>query len=290
MGACAMVLLGASIAVSQELVDVPVFLVQAIRYSIAVPVLLMLATLAHAPIVRPRGREWWWLAGVAAMGLVLFNVAVVRGVAHAEPAVIAVAVACVPVLLGVIEPLARRSSPRRRVLLAAVVVTAGSVLVLGLGRTDALGVMWAVLALASEAAFTLLAMPVLPRHGAWGVSLHAVWMAAVMLIVLSLITEKPTSITRLTTADWAAIAYLAVMVTAVTFVLWYSAVATLGAGQVGLLTGISPISAAVAGIVTADQLPRPVAWLGIFIVVSGLALGLWSPSKPGSDSQPTTNG
>src|SRR5262249_27897412 len=76
------------------------------------------------------------LAGIAATGLVLFNVAIVRGVAHAEPAVIAVAVACVPILLGVLGPLLERRAPRRHVLLGAAVVTAGSVLVVGGGVAD----------------------------------------------------------------------------------------------------------------------------------------------------------
>ena len=38
-------------------------------------------------------------------GLVLFNVALVAGSRHAEPAVLGVAVACVPPVLAVIGPL-----------------------------------------------------------------------------------------------------------------------------------------------------------------------------------------
>jgi drug/metabolite transporter (DMT)-like permease len=132
-----------------------------------------------------------------------------------------------------------------------------------------------------------LAIPILPRLGPWGVSLHAVWIAALMLIVLSIATEDPASITRLTAADWAAITYLAVMVTAVTFGLWYSAVAALGAGKVGLLTGISPVSAAVTGVVAIHQVPRPLVWVGMLIVVSGLTLGLSSPATSSGESGST---
>ena len=70
------------------------------RYAAAL--LLLLSRVAGVDIVRPRGGEWLWLGGIAATGLVLFNVAVVRGVGHAEPAVIAVAVACVPVVIGLL--------------------------------------------------------------------------------------------------------------------------------------------------------------------------------------------
>jgi hypothetical protein len=73
-----------------------------LRYGAAFLLLAAMARPMRAVIVRPRGREWCYLAGIAATGLVLFNVAVVRGDAHAEPAVVAGAVACVPVLLGVV--------------------------------------------------------------------------------------------------------------------------------------------------------------------------------------------
>ena len=273
-GILAMTLVGGSVGVSRTLTGAPLFAAQAIRYAAAAGILLAVARSARIPILRPRGREWLWLSGIAATGLVLFNVAIVRGVAHAEPAVIAVAVACVPVLLGVAGPLAEHQAPGRRMLLAALVVTGGSVLVEGAGRTDATGVAWAAVALLCEAAFTLLAVPVLPRHGAWGVSVHSAWIGTLMLIVLGGVTEGPGAAGRLTAADWAAMGYLAIMVTAVAFVLWYSTVAALGAGPAGLLTGIAPAAAAVAGIVIGSQSPRPLVWLGILIVICGLAIGL----------------
>jgi drug/metabolite transporter (DMT)-like permease len=269
-----MVIVGSSVGVSRTLTHAPLLAAQAVRYAIAVPILLAVARSAPAPVVRPRGREWLWLGGISATGLVLFNVAIVRGVAHAQPAAIAVAVAFAPVLLGVIGPLLQGQAPRGQILVAAAVVTAGSVLVEGAGRTDAAGLAWAAVALVCEAAFTLLAVPVLPRHGAWGVSVHSVWIGAVMLAVLSAVTEGPAAISRLSLADWAAVGYLAVMVTAVAFILWYSTVAALGPGPVGLLTGIAPVSAALTGIMMGSQAPRPLMWLGMLVVIGGLVTGL----------------
>ncbi|MBY8848444.1 DMT family transporter [Saccharothrix longispora] len=273
-GITAMVLVGGSVGVSGALVDAPLFTAQAVRYAAAIVVLALAARLFRVPVVRPRGREWWWLAGIAATGLVLFNVAVVRGVAHAEPAVVAVAIACVPVVIGVVGPLLERRTPQGPVLVAAVVVTAGAALVEGAGRADAQGVAWAAVAMVCEAAFTLLAIPVLGRHGAWGVSLHSVWLGAVMFGVLGLVAEGAGAVTEVTATQWAAVAYLAVMVTAVAFVLWYSTVAALGSGRVGLLTGVAPVAAALAGIAVGSRAPGPLVWAGMAVVVLGLALGL----------------
>lgn len=273
-GAVAQTLVGSSVGVSRELTAAPLFTAQAIRYVSAAVLLLALARRAGVRPVRPRGREWLYLGGIAALGLVLFNIAVVRGVTHAEPAVIAVAVACVPVILGVLGPLLEHRAPSRRVLLAAVTVTAGGALVEGTGHTDAIGLAWAAVALVCEAAFTLLAVPLLRRHGAWGVSIHAVWIGALMFAALGLAVEGPGAAGRLGAADWAAMAYLTVMVTAVAFLLWYSTVAALGAGPVGLLTGIAPVSAALVGVALGGAAPGLSVWAGVLIVLAGLAVGL----------------
>jgi drug/metabolite transporter (DMT)-like permease len=284
-GTAGMVLVGSSVGVSRHLVDAPLFTAQAVRYAMAAVLLLGACLAGGVRPVRPRGREWLWLAGVAASGLVLFNVAVVRGVAHAEPAVIAVAVACAPVVLGVLGPLMQRHAddslgkprsvrPAGSVVVAAVVVTAGSVLVEGTGTADATGVCWAAVALACECGFTLLALPVLGRHGAHGVSLHAVWMGAVMFAVLGLTVEGPVAVLTLTAAQWVAVGWLAVAVTAAAFVLWYSAVRRLGPARAGLITGVAPVSAALTGSLLGAPLPGPGVWLGISVVLGGLAAGL----------------
>ena len=273
-GVAGMVVVGSSVGVSRALTDAPLFTAQAVRYAAAAVILLLLAKALGVSIHRPHGREWCWLIGVAVTGLVIFNVAVVRGVAHAEPAVIAVAVACAPVLISVIGPLLEGRRPTPRLLAAAAVVTAGSVLVAGTGRADPVGVIWAVVALCCEAGFTLLAVPVLRRLGPWGVSVHAVWIAAVMLAVMAVITEGPTAAALLEPDHWAAIGYLAVMVTAVAFLLWYSAVAALGSARAGLLTGVAPVAAAVSGALLGAGLPGVPVWAGMLLVVCGLAVGL----------------
>jgi drug/metabolite transporter (DMT)-like permease len=266
-----MACVGSSVAVSQTIIDAPLFTLQALRYALAAG--LLLACAAARPLPRPRGVEWLWLAGVALSGLVLFNVAVVRGVAHAEPAVIGVAVASVPLLLAVAGPLLAGARPAVSVVIAAAVVSAGAVLVQGSGRTDLVGLGWAAVVLLTEVGFTLLAVPVLGRLGPWAVSLHAVWIAALALLVLAVVLEGPLAVTRLDAGDVLAAAHLAVVVTALAFVLWYSAVRRLGAGRAGLVTGVVPVTAAVGGVLLGGPPPAVTVWLGMAVVAAGLVIG-----------------
>ncbi|MEU2348827.1 DMT family transporter [Modestobacter sp. NPDC049651] len=273
-GSLAMTAVGGSVAVSGLLAGGPLLTGQALRYAVACLLLVAVVRARGQRVVRPRGREWLWLLGVTGAGLVVFNLALVAGSAHAEPAVLGVAVACVPLLLAVVGPLLEGRRPLPVVLLAAGVVTAGAALVEGFGRTDGTGLVWALVVLACEAGFTLLAVPVLGRLGPQGVSVHTTWLAALAFAALGLQQEGATAVTRLTGADLLALAFLAVAVTALAFVLWYGAVRTLGAGRAGLLTGIAPIAAAVAGVVLGGPVPHPSVLLGVAVVGGGLALGL----------------
>ena len=289
-GTGAMICVGGSVAVSGVLAHAPVFTAEALRYALACLILLALARLAGRRLVMPRGAEWLWLAGIAVTGLVLFNVALVAGSRHAEPAVLGVAVAFVPAVLAVIGPLLEGSRPRAAGVAAALVVTCGAALVQGLGRTDGLGIAWAAVVFGCEAAFTLLAIPVLGRHGPWGVSVHTTWIAAVIFAAIGLVHEGPGAAARLGTRDWLAVGYLAVAVTAVAFVMWYSGVGRLGASRAGLLTGVAPVAAAAAGVLLGGPAPRPLVWAGLAVVAAGLALGLRGPAakrrRPANPARP----
>ncbi len=279
-GATAMVCVGGSVSVSRVLVGAPLLTAQALRYAAACLLLLAIARGGARPVLRPRRVEWLWLLGVTLTGLVVFNLALVRGARHAEPAVLGVAVACVPVLLAAVGPLLEGRPPRRTALAAALVVTCGAVLVQGVGRSDGTGLLWAVVVFACEAAFTLLALPVLRRIGPWGVSVHTTWLAAAVFGVLGLLTEGPGAAARLDRGDLLAVGYLAVAVTALAFVLWYSSVARLGAGRAGLLTGIAPVAAAASGVLLGEPAPRALVWAGIAVVAGGLVLGLPGGRRP----------
>jgi drug/metabolite transporter (DMT)-like permease len=269
-----MVCVGGSVAVSSVLAGAPVFTAEAVRYGLACLLLVTLARATGRTLTRPRGTEWLWLAGIAVTGLVVFNLALVEGAGHAEPAVLGVAVACVPAVLAIVGPLLEGSRPQGKAIAAALVVTGGAGLVQGLGRADAAGIAWAAVVFGCEAAFTLLAIPVLNRHGPWGVSVHTTWLATAMFALIGEIKEGPAAITELTRSDWLAIGYLAVAVTAVAFVLWYSSVSRLGASRAGLLTGIAPVAAAASGVLLGGPAPRPLVWAGMAVVAAGLALGL----------------
>ena len=118
--------------------------------------LVALARMAGRRLTWPRGAEWLWLSGIAVTGLVVFNLALVEGSRHAEPAVLGVAVACVPAVLAVIGPLLEGTRPRSRMVAA--------VRRLGAGRA---GLLTGVAPVAAAVTGVLLGAPA-PRPLVWG--------------------------------------------------------------------------------------------------------------------------
>ncbi len=304
--AVGMAIVGSSFAVLDTLRDYPQAGGQALRYALGAAILIATARGVRPPLVPSRrlalrkgsrdrkcaetaqggsdppwlrwpvGRQWVRLALLAASGLAAFNLLVMAAEESMDPGSVGVIVATVPVLLALAGPLQDGRRPERRVVGAAVVVAAGAAAVQGLGgEVTAAGLAAALGALACEAAFSLLAAPLLAPLGPVTVSAWAAVLAVPMLLATGLVLDGPGGLLRVPTAGEAlGLAWLAVAVTAIAFVLWYSSVQALGVERTGLLTGVLPVSALVVAALlgTADLTPGRLA--GAVLVGAGIAAGL----------------
>ena len=265
-GAAAASLVGASFPVSEALVDYPYAAGQCIRYAAGA---LILTVLLKGRLGRPTVKEFALLSGVAGVGMVIFNLAVLGAVDRIGATNAGVVIGASPVALALIVPLVARRRPQPRFVAAALLVMAGAALVNGADeRVQALGLALALTALAGEVGFTLLAAPLLPRLGAMRVTAWASWIASAQLLVLST-GDLPAP----STDDLAAIAYLAVITTALAFVLWFRAVQTLGADRAGLLIGLMPVAAVAVDALLNGRAPSPADIAGTALVAMGVVYG-----------------
>jgi drug/metabolite transporter (DMT)-like permease len=281
--AAAMVAVGSSFAVLDTLRDYPVFGGQAGRYAAGAALLFLLAG-RRLPV--PDTGQLIRLALLAATGLAAFNLLVLAAEASMDPGSVGVVVAAVPVLLAIAGPLQAGGRVEPRVLGAAVLVAAGAAAVQGLsGGVTVEGLAAAVGALACEAAFSLLAAPLLASLGPVGVSAWAAMLAVPMLLAAGVAVDGPAGTFAVPTADEAlALAWLTVVVTAVAFVLWYSAVQTLGVERAGLLSGVLPVSALlIAALLGREELTAG-RLAGALIVGAGIVAGLMAGIRTGRAS------
>ncbi|WP_328320826.1 DMT family transporter [Kribbella sp. NBC_00382] len=275
----AMFLVGSLAAVSGVVNDYPFYGGQAARYLVSALLLFAVAYARRIPLIRPTRREALLLIALAATGLVLFNLFVIEGTKHANPAIVGTIVGTVPIVLALAGPVMHRTRPSSRIIIAASIVVAGTVLASGLGTSDTQGILYSVGALACEACFSLLALPLLVRLGPVRVSAYTAATSVPMLITLGLITDGPFLRTP-TLGELTGLAYLAILVSGIAFLLWYRALPMLGADRAGLFAGIIPVGTILTSLALGFGLPAPAELAGVALVITGLLVGLYRPRTP----------
>lgn len=282
-GIAAMVLVGSSAAVLVGLDDYPTFAGQGLRYAGASVALLLLCRIRRVRHLRLSRSELLRLVLLAATGLAGFNVCFMQAVRYADPSSVGAIIGGVPVVMALVDPLVRKVPPNGRIVTAAAVVTVGVVITQGFGGGSVPGLLWALGALAGEVAFSLLAVPVLPRLGPLRVATYSAGLAVPLLLATAVVVGGRDAVPMPNPAELLTLVYLAVFVTAVAFVLWYSAVHLLGADRAGLCAGIAPASTVVASLALGTGDPGVADVLGCLVVGIGVVLGLRTPRVPIAD-------
>lgn len=277
--AVAMFLVGTLAAISSVITRYPLYGGQALRYTLAALILLAVTRAKDLALVPLTLRETVLLLALAATGLVLFNVCVIQAARHASPALVGTVVGAVPVVLALVGPLLARSRPSGRVVVAAFVVVVGATITTGLGSGNLAGLLYSLGALACEACFSLLAIPLLPKLGPLRVSAYTVAVAVPMLLVVGLVADGGGVLRMPTATEAAALVYLGTVVSAGAFFLWYDALPRLGADRAGLFAGVLPVGAIVTAVLLGLGTPTASELGGAALVIAALAMGLIS-SRP----------
>jgi drug/metabolite transporter (DMT)-like permease len=285
----AYLLVGSLAGVNAAITAYPVFAAQALRYTLATAVLCTACGVQRRRGLLPRrarrltSRELALLAALATVGVTGFNYCAAEAVRRTGAATTGTVIGAVPVVLAVAGPLAAGRRPGARVLIAAMLVAAGAAVVTGLGGTNLPGLLLACGALAAEACFTLLAVPLLPEFGPVRLSAYVTAASVPVLFGLGFATGGRGAIPVPTAGQAAAIAYLAVAVGAGGFYFLYSALPRLGAERTGLFAGLVPFGAMGAAILLGAGTIRPADIAGALLVAAGVAAGNRTRRERGPD-------
>lgn len=270
-----MVMVGTSIAISPTLVNYPVLAGQAWRYLAAGVVLMGLLVSRGERLRRLRLEQWLRLAALAATGLAAFNWFVIEGAMHADPALLAAVVGAVPIVLAVLGPMLARTGVRPLTVAGALVVGVGIVVVSGATAAPLAAVPYAVGIVMCEVLFTLLAVPLLEELSPLELS-AAVCFVAVPMLALAALAEPGPKVAIPTPTEGLALLYMAVITTAVAFLLWYDGVIRLGPDRAGLFAGVMPVAGSVAGMALGTSETSSTSLAGALLCGLGVAIGMRS--------------
>ncbi len=273
-------LVGGSVAASDLVSSYPVLGGQGVRYLAAALLLLAWARLRRVALPRPTGREWGWLAALGAVGMAGCSVLMIEATRVGDPGSVGVVIGAAPLVIVLAGSVAARRRPSGRLVLAALVVTTGAGIAqlgAGGGAVDPLAVVLSLGALAGAVGMTVLAAPVLPRLGSLAATVYSCGLAGAMLLIAGSVVGAVTGTDLLrmpSLTEFGALAYLAVMVTAVVCVAWFAAMDRLGTARTGLFNGVIPVAGLLAvTLLGIGQVTAPQAG-GALAVLAGVLLGL----------------
>jgi drug/metabolite transporter (DMT)-like permease len=285
----ATIAVGSSVAVSSLLVSYPPLASQSIRYALGAGALALIIRLRKEPMPRPRWRDLWLLLALALSGLVGFNLCLLAAMRYSDPAAVGAFLGCVPIALALLAPLLQRKAPRPVLILSAVVVSVGAVIAQGASAATPLGILLASCTLVGEAAFTLLAVPLLPRLGALVLSMYVCIIASIVFALLAVVIDGLHALPPPTLPQVLAILYLAFIVTSAAFLAWYAGLAQLGAEKAGLFAGIIPVSSLLFGALIGANTLTPLRFLGAGLIGLGVSIGLYLSSRVKTHAQATSS-
>ncbi|OXM50848.1 EamA family transporter [Amycolatopsis thailandensis] len=274
LGVLGVLIVGASVPVTGMLDGYPVITGQALRYALAGALLLAWARLRGQPMPLPGRRDWPALIALAATGMIGFQACLLFAQRYAEPGLVAAFLGGTPLVLALAAPLAKGKRPSWAPVAGAVLAGLGIAVLSGGGAARWQGLVLAALAMVCEALFTLLAVGVLERLGALATATWSCCAAGVGGAVVGTVADPSAAWVWPDGRELIALGYLTVVVTAIAFLLWYSAVSMLGADRAGVLVGLMPVSGLAVSLLLDMQDFRFSQLIGVALVSSGVVLGL----------------
>jgi DME family drug/metabolite transporter len=260
---------------------------------------ILLATLGFivyglfAPGLFRMDRRGLVLVGLVGGALVaLFEVAyqfAIQGVGVAGAATL---LYTAPIMVAVLaHPLLGERLTLPRVVLAVVVLVGVALTVSGHvtgdeaeaaeGASRAAGIAGGLLSAAGFAGSTLLARWAVPRYGAVRVLFYEIAGGTVILgVLLPLVGETP--IPPGTLAGWVYIASLGLGAVLGANFCYFAAVRRIDAAPTAVAASIEPVVGALLALLLFQQYLTASGWLGLFLVVGGVAAGYWREALSGS--------
>ncbi|HWV24695.1 MAG TPA: DMT family transporter [Thermomicrobiales bacterium] len=277
--ATGMGIVGTSVTANKYLVGhIPIMLAMEIRFLIATIVLLVIVRLVEAGLPQIPLRLHVVLAAQALFGVVAFNILLLVGLDMTTATISGIITAATPAVIAIMSFLLGDRLPP--IAWLGVALTIGGVILVNLlaspsediARRPILGAMLIFLAVIGEAAYTILGRYATRSISPFGTATWICIYGAAMFLPLALWDVRHFSPGAVPASTWLAIAWLAIFVTVIAFVLWFKGLASIPASTAGAFTGMIPITAVISAAILLHE-PVGIAHLaGMTCVLAGIFL------------------
>lgn len=245
--ALAMITVGSTVIASKVIaVGLPPFTATAMRFAIALPLLIALMRWNGSAWPRLAWREWAMLTIQAGAGSVGYTTLLISGLRFTSAADAGVIIGTLPVVAAAISVVVLGERPHRSLVISILLATAGVASISwqpGANNAHSLaGNLLIFGAVACEGMFILLNKRLKVDIPPLTLSTLMTGLGLVAAAVPALIIEQPWNAT-FTAESMGAVAYYAVIPTVGGFLLWYAGAERVSGAEASLFTALAPVSA-----------------------------------------------
>lgn len=275
----AMVLVGSSVVAGKLMVDeLPVFLASAMRFVLALIILIPIIKLREGGLPRISARSWWMLALQSLCGSFLFTLFLLYGLTQTSPASAGIITATTPACMGLIAWLFLKDRPSMRTGLGIALSVLG-VLVINMvqgggvsGSNPLLGNLLVLGAVLFESIFLLVRKTVPEPLSPLAVSTIISLFGLLWFLPMGAYEAWTTDLAAISVTGWLTVFYYGAFVTVLAYLFWFAGITKVAASTAGVFTAVMPVSALV---LSALVLGEPIGWpqlTGCGCVLGGIVL------------------
>ncbi len=279
--ALAMIIVGSSVAAGKIMAaEMPIFLASALRFALALLLLIPILRLKEGGLPRLSARSWGILALQSLFGSFLFTVFLLYGLRLTTSSAAGIITSATPACIGLIAWIFLKERPGRTEACGILLTVTGVMLVNAAGGSDGqdagVSPLWGNLlvvgAVVFESLFLLLRKAVPERISPLGVSTIISFFGLLWFLPMAVYEAAGTDFALVSAAGWLSTIYYGVVVTVLAYLFWFSGITKVSAAAAGVMTGIMPVSALVLSSLVLGERLTPAHVGGCACVLAGIAL------------------
>ncbi|MDQ0257540.1 drug/metabolite transporter (DMT)-like permease [Evansella vedderi] len=251
-----------------------------LRFLFAAIILLPLMWWLEPNRVKPKGKEWLLLASLGLTGIALYNICFFIATKEAPIVKSSLFIASNPVLIILLSALFLKEKITSRNIIglilaltgATVIITEGNfmaVILAGLSPIDLV----LLIAVICWALYSVLGKVALQRFSPLVSTTYAVVFGTIMLFPFAVAEGSWSQYVEATPLTWMSILHMSVIVSVVSFIMYYQGIRTIGAAKASIFINLMPLSAVILAVLLLGEPILPVHIVGAVLVLTGVTIG-----------------
>jgi len=276
----AMIIVGSSVVAGKIMVaEFPIFLGSALRFVLALIILLPIIKWKEGGLPVMCRRSWLILAVQSMCGSFLFTVFLLYGLKYTGPASAGIITSTTPACMGILAWLFLKDRPSMKTTTGICLSVAGLIAINLIQGADpsqninpVLGNLLVLGAVIFESLFLLFRKTVPEPLSPLAVSTIISLFGLVWFLPMGVYECTTTDLTAVTTTGWLSIGYYGAFVTVLAYLFWFAGITKVPASTAGVFTAVMPVSALVLSIIVLGEPVSIYQLIGCGCVLGGIIL------------------